>query len=74
MVYEWIINTDKENKMYQKIFNETLTRLRLVASATGNENLMRAIAKIMFDFSDSLIENNIIKDKENKNEKTTKTI
>lgn len=54
-------------KMYQSIFNETLTKLRLVVSATGNQNLMRAVAKIMFDFSDSLKEHNLLKDKEQEN-------
>lgn len=53
--------------MYQTLFNETLTKLRLVLSATDNENLMRAVAKIMFDFSDSLKDNNLIIDKENSN-------
>lgn len=53
--------------MYQKLFNETLTKLRLVLSATDNEKLMRAVAKIMFDFSDSLKDNNLIIDKENSN-------
>lgn len=53
--------------MYQKIFNETLSKLRLVVSATGNENLMRAIAKIMFDFSDSLKDNDLLTDEEKEN-------
>lgn len=55
--------------MYQKLFNETLTRLRLVLVATGNQDLMKAVAKIMFDFSDSLLEYNLIKDEEKKYEK-----
>ena len=59
---------DKEQMTYQTIFNETLTKLRLVVSATGNEHLMKAIAKIMFDFSDTLKENNILTDKEQKND------
>lgn len=53
--------------MYQDLFNETLTKLRLVLSATDNENLMRAVAKIMFDFSDSLKDNDLITDKEKQN-------
>lgn len=56
--------------MYQKIFNETLTKLRLVISATGNEDLMRVVAKIMFDFSDQIKENNLLTDKEDKDDKT----
>lgn len=59
---------DKEQMTYQTIFNETLTKLRLVVSATGNEHLMKAVAKIMFDFSDTLKENNIITDKEQQND------
>ena len=58
---------DKE-QMYQSIFNETLSKLRLVVSATGNEHLMKAVAKIMFDFSDCLKENNLLTDKEQKND------
>lgn len=58
---------DKE-QMYQSIFNETLSKLRLVVSATGNEHLMKAVAKIMFDFSDCLKENNLLTDKEQNNE------
>lgn len=55
---------DKEQKMYQELFNDTLNKLRLVISATGNEHLMKSVAKIMFDFSDSLKDNNLIQDKE----------
>ena len=55
--------------MYQKIFNDTLTKLRLVVSATGNEHLTKAIAKIMFDFSDNLKDNGLLKDKEQDNAK-----
>lgn len=58
---------DKE-QMYQSIFNETLSKLRLVVSATGNEHLMKAVAKIMFDFSDCLKENNLLTDKEQNND------
>lgn len=66
------VTTDKEQEMYQTIFNETLSKLRLVVSATGNEHLMKAVAKIMFDFSDALKENNLLtKDKEQKNDKQT---
>ncbi|MBO7732895.1 MAG: hypothetical protein J6S67_10090 [Methanobrevibacter sp.] len=59
--------------MYQKLFNETLSRLRLVLVATGNQDLMKAVAKIMFDFSDNLHSNNLLTDKENLNDKTTQT-
>ena len=57
---------DKELEMYQKLFNETLSKLRLILIATGNQDLMKATAKIMFDFSDDLKENNLIKDEEQK--------
>lgn len=58
---------DKEHRMYQKLFNETLNKLRLILVATGNQNLMRAMVKVMFDFSDALYENNLL-DKEQENE------
>ena len=54
----------KDKEMYQNLFNETLSKLRLVLVATGNQDLMKAVVKVMFDFSDSLKENNLIKDKE----------
>ena len=54
---------DKELVMYQKLFNDTLSKLRLVLVATGNQDLMKAVAKIMFDVSDRLRENKIL-DKE----------
>lgn len=50
--------------MYQDLFNNTLSKIRLVLLATGNQDLMKAVAKIMFDFSDELKDNNLIKDKE----------
>lgn len=55
--------------MYQTIFNETLSKLRLVLVATGNQDLMKAVAKVMFDFSDELKKNDLIKDKEQENDK-----
>lgn len=50
--------------MYQDLFNNTLSKIRLVLLATGNQDLMKAIAKIMFDFSDELKDNDLIKDEE----------
>lgn len=50
--------------MYQKLFNEMLNKLRLVLIATGNQDLMKAAVKVMFDFSDDLKENDLIKDEE----------
>jgi hypothetical protein len=57
--------------MYQDLFNNTLSKIRLVLLATGNQDLMKAIAKIMFDFSDELKDKDLIKDKdkEKQNEK-----
>lgn len=52
--------------MYQKLFNEMLNKLRLVLIATGNQDLMKASVKVMFDFSDALKQNNLIKDEEQK--------
>lgn len=56
--------------MYQKLFNETLNKLRLVLVATGNQDLMKAVVKVMFDFSDNLKDFNLIKDKELENDGT----
>lgn len=54
--------------MYQKLFNDTLSKLRLVLVATGNQDLMKAVAKVMFDFSDDLKNNNLVKDEEKNDE------
>ena len=54
--------------MYQKLFNDTLSKLRLVLVATGNQDLMKAVAKVMFDFSDDLKNNNLIIDEEQQND------
>lgn len=54
--------------MYQDLFNNTLSKIRLVLLATGNQDLMKAIAKIMFDFSDELKDKDLINDKEKQNE------
>lgn len=56
--------------MYQDLFNNTLSKIRLVLSATGNQDLMKTVAKIMFDFSDELKDNDLIKDKEQSNDKS----
>lgn len=58
--------------MYQKLFNEMLNKLRLVLIATGNQDLMKAAVKVMFDFSDDLKENGLIKDKEQDNDRSKK--
>ena len=57
--------------MYQDLFNTTLSKIRLVLSATGNQDLMKTVAKIMFDFSDELKDNDLIKDKEQSNDKSS---
>ena len=62
------LSTERQGTMYQKLFNDTLSKLRLVLVATGNQDLMKAVAKVMFDFSDDLKNNNILKDEENKND------
>lgn len=49
---------------YQDNFNDTLSKLRMVLEVTHNERLMRSVAKIMFDFSDTLKRENLIKDEE----------
>jgi len=49
---------------YQEIFNEHLKKIRLVCNATGNEPLANTVIKLMFDFSDELKDNNLLKDKD----------
>ena len=52
---------------YQSIFNKALTRIRYATSGAllDNEPLMRAIVKILYDFSDELKANNIIRTEDN---------
>lgn len=57
---------------YQDNFNNTLSKLRMVLEVTQNERLMRSVAKIMFDFSDTLKRENLLKDEEPHNGTRTK--
>lgn len=52
---------------YQKLFNETLSKMRLVTGTVlpDNELLMRSLVKIMYDFSDSLKQNGLLKGQDN---------
>lgn len=47
---------------YQELFNETLTKIRYAVSGAVYDNapLMKSIVKTMYDFSDELVENDII--------------
>lgn len=56
---------------YQECFNKALSKIRLATGAVlmDNEPLMRTLVKIMYDFSDELKENNLIKDEDNTNDK-----
>lgn len=51
-----------QNKTYQTIFNDTLTKIRFAVCATveNDRPLMRAIVKALYSMSDELIENGII--------------
>ena len=54
-------------KSYQECFNNALSKMRIATSAIlmNNEPLMRTLVKIMYDFSDDLKYNGIIrKDKQ----------
>lgn len=57
---------------YQTIFNETLKKIRYATSGAliDNEPLMRAIVKIMYDFSDELKENDLIRTDDNDSKET----
>lgn len=60
------LNNDNE---YQKLFNETLTKMRYATSGVllDNEPLMRSLVKIMYDFSDLLKKKGLIKERTNDN-------
>lgn len=66
---------DRGNMTYQELFNRTLTKIRYATSGAllDNEPLMKAIVKIMYDFSDDLKDNNLILDKGQKNDKSSQT-
>lgn len=55
---------------YQKLFNETLSKMRLITGAAlpDNEPLMRSLVKVMYDFSDDLKKNNLLKEQDNDKE------
>ena len=60
--------TKGQRKMtYQELFNQTLTKMRYATSGAlvNNDPLMKALVKIMYDFSDDLKRNNIIMERTN---------
>ena len=54
-------------KTYQECFNNALSKMRIATGAIlmDNEPLMRTLCKIMYDFSDDLKYNELIKDTTN---------
>lgn len=57
-------------KDYQTIFNEHLKKIRLITNALDNKALGDTLVKLMFDFSDELKSNKIIRgDKDNEAKK-----
>lgn len=46
---------------YQEVFNKHLKNIRLITNALDNKALGDTLVKLMFDFSDELINNKIIK-------------
>ena len=56
---------------YQELFNQTLSKMRYATSGAlvDNEPLMRALVKIMYDFSDDLKRNKIIIERTNDDDK-----
>ena len=56
---------------YQSYFNKALSKMRISTGAVllDNEPLMRTLVKIMYDFSDDLKTNNILKDEDKDNGK-----
>ena len=65
-----VYEKDYGKMTYQEIFNQTLTKIRYATSGAllNNEPLMKAIVKIMYDFSDEMRKNNLINDEGQKNE------
>jgi|AntAceMinimDraft_7_1070363.scaffolds.fasta_scaffold10924_1 hypothetical protein len=58
---------------YQTIFNKTLKDIRMLCNVTNNETLGNTIVKKLFDFSDELKDNDIIKgDNDNDKENVTR--
>lgn len=60
---------------YQELFNNTLTKMRYATSGAlkNNEPLMKALVKIMYDFSDDLKENGLINERTNDYDKKIHT-
>jgi hypothetical protein len=46
---------------YQEIFNRHLKSVRLICNATGQQALADTVIGVMFDLSDELKKNNLIK-------------
>jgi hypothetical protein len=46
---------------YQEIFNRHLKSIRLICTATGQQALADTVIGVMFDLSDELKQNNLIK-------------
>jgi hypothetical protein len=46
---------------YQEIFNKHVKSIRLICKATGNNPLADTVIGVMFDLSDELKKNNLIK-------------
>ena len=64
-----IIAERTKDMTYQELFNQTLSKMRYATSGAlvDNEPLMRALVKIMYDFSDDLKRNKIIIERTNDN-------
>lgn len=60
---------------YQELFNQTLSKMRYATSGAleNNQPLMKALVKIMYDFSDELKRNKIIVERTNDNGKKIHT-
>lgn len=56
------------SKTYQEIFNDKLKLIRLLCNASGNASFGDSIIKVMFDLSDELKDNQLIKDGDTNNE------
>ena len=52
----------KTKTSYQELFNDTLSKIRIAVNATGNRALGDVIVKILFDLSDALKQNELLRE------------
>ena len=56
-----MVGKETTTMTYQEIFNRHLKSVRLICNATGQQALADTVIGVMFDLSDDLKKNNLIK-------------